>query len=159
MLAFMARTDPFIAPLPAGQAEADAGVQRDVIRTHMPGAPAAALERSGIPESALAGPFPVGEYAAALRGKLRSFARVQIVGELVNVRVSVWGAAPELVVRAGRDDAFAPGARVAGPTVCALGDSTLFVPDGWSGEVDERGTFVLVDRLAHEDSAALEDGA
>jgi N-methylhydantoinase A/oxoprolinase/acetone carboxylase beta subunit len=79
--------------------------------------------------------------------------------ELVNVRVSVWGAAPELVVRAGHDDAFAPGARVAGPAVCALGDSTLFVPDGWSGEVDERGTFVLTDHRAREDSAALEEGA
>jgi N-methylhydantoinase A len=65
--------------------------------------------------------------------------------ELVNVRVSVWGAAPELDVRAGRDDAFAPGARVAGPAVCALGDA--------------RGTFVLVDRRVREDSAALEERA
>ena len=43
---------------------------------------------SGIPDSTLAGPFPVGEYAAALRSKLRSFARVQLVGELVNLRPS-----------------------------------------------------------------------
>jgi exodeoxyribonuclease VII large subunit len=43
---------------------------------------------SGIPGSALAGPFPVGEYAAALRGQLRSFARVQLVGELVNLRAA-----------------------------------------------------------------------
>jgi exodeoxyribonuclease VII large subunit len=42
----------------------------------------------GIPESTLAGPFPVGEYAAALRGRLRSFARVQLMGELVNLRPS-----------------------------------------------------------------------
>lgn len=41
---------------------------------------------AGIPDSGLAGPFPVGEYAAALRSKLRSFARVQLVGELVNLR-------------------------------------------------------------------------
>jgi exodeoxyribonuclease VII large subunit len=40
----------------------------------------------GIPESPLPGPFPVGEYARALRSKLRSFARVQLVGELVNLR-------------------------------------------------------------------------
>jgi exodeoxyribonuclease VII large subunit len=40
----------------------------------------------GIPDSPLAGPFPVGEYAAALRTKLRSFARVQLMGELVNLR-------------------------------------------------------------------------
>ncbi len=44
--------------------------------------------RAGIPDSALAGPFPVGEYAAALRTKLRSLARVQLVGELVNLRPS-----------------------------------------------------------------------
>jgi exodeoxyribonuclease VII large subunit len=40
----------------------------------------------GIPGSDLAGPFPVGEYAAALRLQLRSFTRVQLVGELVNLR-------------------------------------------------------------------------
>ncbi len=51
---------------------------------------ARALARSdaAIPESTLAGPFPVGEYASALRAKLRSFARVQVVGELVNLRPS-----------------------------------------------------------------------
>jgi exodeoxyribonuclease VII large subunit len=43
---------------------------------------------AGIPDSALAGPFPVGEYAAALRSRLRSFTRVQLVGELVNLRPS-----------------------------------------------------------------------
>jgi exodeoxyribonuclease VII large subunit len=42
----------------------------------------------GIPGSGLAGPFPVGEYAHALRGRLRSFAHVQLVGELVNLRPS-----------------------------------------------------------------------
>ncbi|HWX98075.1 MAG TPA: exodeoxyribonuclease VII large subunit [Solirubrobacteraceae bacterium] len=50
--------------------------------------PIAPADGSGIPDSALAGPFPVGEYAAALRAKLRSFARVQLVGELVNLRPS-----------------------------------------------------------------------
>jgi exodeoxyribonuclease VII large subunit len=40
----------------------------------------------GIPDSGLPGPYPVGEYAAALRGRLREFARVQLVGELVNLR-------------------------------------------------------------------------
>jgi exodeoxyribonuclease VII large subunit len=43
---------------------------------------------AGIPESALPGPFAVGRYAADLRQKLRSFARVQLLGELVNLRVS-----------------------------------------------------------------------
>ena len=43
---------------------------------------------AGIPDSGLPGPYPVGEYAAALRSKLRSFARVQLLGELVNMRPS-----------------------------------------------------------------------
>jgi exodeoxyribonuclease VII large subunit len=42
----------------------------------------------GIPESDLSGPYPVGEYASALRAKLRSFARVQLIGELCNLRVA-----------------------------------------------------------------------
>ncbi len=43
---------------------------------------------AGIPDSLLPGPYPVGEYASALRSKLRSFARVQLMGELVNLRPS-----------------------------------------------------------------------
>ncbi len=43
---------------------------------------------AGIPGSELPGPYAVGEYAEALRGRLRAFARVQIVGELVNLRVA-----------------------------------------------------------------------
>jgi exodeoxyribonuclease VII large subunit len=43
---------------------------------------------AGIPDSRLAGPFPVGEYAAALRRQLRSFTNVQLMGELVNLRPS-----------------------------------------------------------------------
>jgi exodeoxyribonuclease VII large subunit len=43
-------------------------------------------ERAGIPGSELAGPFGVGEYAQALREKLRSFTKVQLIGELVNLR-------------------------------------------------------------------------
>src|SRR3984885_9719466 len=42
----------------------------------------------GIPDSDLAGPFAVGEYAVALRSKLRSLTRVQLMGELVNLRPS-----------------------------------------------------------------------
>jgi exodeoxyribonuclease VII large subunit len=34
----------------------------------------------------LPGPYPVGGYAAALRAKLRSFARVQLIGEIANLR-------------------------------------------------------------------------
>ncbi len=43
---------------------------------------------TGIPGSSLPGPWPVGEYAQALRRRLRAFARVQVVGELVNLRVA-----------------------------------------------------------------------
>ncbi len=69
--------------------------------------------------------------------------------ELVNVRVSVWGAAPELAPRADDDrHALGPRARLAGPAVHPLGDSTLYVPDGWSGAVDEHGTIVLDDATA-----------
>jgi exodeoxyribonuclease VII large subunit len=50
--------------------------------------PSSLLAAHGIPDSSLAGPFPVGEYAAALRAKLRSFVHVQLVGELVNLRPS-----------------------------------------------------------------------
>ena len=42
----------------------------------------------GIPGSELAGPFGVGEYARALRVRLRALTRVQLVGELVNLRAS-----------------------------------------------------------------------
>jgi exodeoxyribonuclease VII large subunit len=43
---------------------------------------------AGIPGSDLPGPYGVGEYASALRTRLRTFARVQLVGELVNLRPS-----------------------------------------------------------------------
>jgi exodeoxyribonuclease VII large subunit len=43
---------------------------------------------AGIAGSALPGPYGVGEYAAALRERLRAFARVQLVGELVNLRAA-----------------------------------------------------------------------
>ncbi|HEY5198406.1 MAG TPA: exodeoxyribonuclease VII large subunit [Solirubrobacteraceae bacterium] len=41
---------------------------------------------AGVAGSKLPGPYPVGRYAAGLREKLRGFARVQLVGELVNLR-------------------------------------------------------------------------
>ncbi|HEY0516973.1 MAG TPA: exodeoxyribonuclease VII large subunit [Solirubrobacteraceae bacterium] len=42
----------------------------------------------GIPDSPLPGPYPVGRYAAKLRDRLRKFQRVQLLGELVNLRVA-----------------------------------------------------------------------
>jgi exodeoxyribonuclease VII large subunit len=43
---------------------------------------------AGIEGSALPGPFPVGAYADRLRERLRAFARVQVFGELWNLRMS-----------------------------------------------------------------------
>jgi exodeoxyribonuclease VII large subunit len=48
---------------------------------------------AGIPGSRLTGPWPVGHYAAALRERLRSFARVQVFGEAFGFkagRAKVW---------------------------------------------------------------------
>jgi exodeoxyribonuclease VII large subunit len=43
---------------------------------------------AGIPGSGLPGPYGVGEYAAALRDRLRGFARVQLTGEACDVKVT-----------------------------------------------------------------------
>jgi exodeoxyribonuclease VII large subunit len=76
---------------------------------------------AGIPDSGLAGPYPVGEYASALRAKLRSFVRVQLVGELVNLRPSrarvyfeLRDAAGAIPCAAWRDDWDAMAARAGG---------------------------------------------
>ncbi len=47
----------------------------------------------GIPGSDLTGPWPVGQYAARLRDQLRGFSRVQVFGEVFNLRAGrarVW---------------------------------------------------------------------
>jgi N-methylhydantoinase A len=86
--------------------------------------------------------------------------------ELVTMRLSAWGAAPVLTVAPVRGPEPrvqegrvrlagewlaasilhgepAPGTRLEGPALCALSDSTLLVPPGWSGEVDAHGTIHL----------------
>ena len=87
--------------------------------------------------------------------------------ELVTIRASAWSPAPELrptaahtptpvadirrIVFANADPVLAavfhgelpPGAAIAGPALCALGESTLLVPPGWAGEVDQHGTIHL----------------
>ncbi len=86
--------------------------------------------------------------------------------ELVNMRVSAFGPRPALrltgavatppppagtrVVFDGEwvdaelwRGALPAGARVRGPALCAMDESTLLVPPGWSGTVDEQGTIVL----------------
>ncbi len=50
--------------------------------------------------------------------------------ELVTIRASVWGAAPELSLRGAGSD----GERIEGPAVRPLPEATLYVPPGWSGE-------------------------
>ncbi len=61
--------------------------------------------------------------------------------ELVTIRASVWGAAPELSLRgAGGGESQA---RIEGPAVLALPEATLYVPPGWSGEEDEWGAVHL----------------
>jgi len=86
--------------------------------------------------------------------------------ELVNMRVSAWGSAPQL--RPGGEGAGAtagerrmivfagelveaevyrgepaPGAELHGPALCALPQATLLIPPGWSGRVDPHGTIHL----------------
>jgi N-methylhydantoinase A len=87
--------------------------------------------------------------------------------ELVNLRVSAWGVAPALrlltgsatrarrgsgtVVLGGHETVaethhgeLEPGTPVQGPSICALGEATLLIPAGWSGEADEHGTIHLL---------------
>jgi N-methylhydantoinase A len=59
--------------------------------------------------------------------------------ELVTMRASVWGEAPELSLREGGGDH----GRIEGPAVCPLPEATLYVPPGWSGTADEWGTVRL----------------
>ncbi|MHB8243342.1 MAG: hydantoinase/oxoprolinase family protein [Solirubrobacteraceae bacterium] len=93
--------------------------------------------------------------------------------ELVNIRISAWGAAPRIrpqavaaqqrpagrvseeerpVVFAGEPVAStvligepAPGSILSGPALCALPEATLLIAPGWSGEVDAHGTIHLQD--------------
>jgi N-methylhydantoinase A len=86
--------------------------------------------------------------------------------ELVNVRVSVWGASirlrprPAVTAPAGTDSGeivfagetlratilrgeLTAGTALSGPALCALPHATLLIPPGWSGTVDEHGTVRL----------------
>ncbi len=61
---------------------------RPILDSQMPDQSPRASAALGIPGSSLPGPYPVGEYAAALQRRLRDFARVQLIGEVVNLRIS-----------------------------------------------------------------------
>ena len=61
--------------------------------TSMPGDRRQPRRPDGIPGSALSGPWPVGQYADRLREQLRGFTRVQVFGEVFNLRAGrarVW---------------------------------------------------------------------
>ena len=89
--------------------------------------------------------------------------------ELVNLRVSAWGAAPALRGRTATEQLGEPeartviiagepvtarlfrgeppaGTRLSGPALCALAGATLLIPPGWGGEVDANGTIRLTRR-------------
>ena len=96
--------------------------------------------------------------------------------ELVTMRASAWGAAPDLrpaapgsgwrthergsIVLDGcaheslivRGDP-APGEQIEGPALCAMTDTTLLVAPGWSGETDAHGS-VLLTRSTQSSSRA-----
>ncbi len=103
--------------------------------------------------------------------------------ELVNMRVSAWGAAPDLrpaapsaaggtaaetrrirfagewlAARVDRGEP-APGVALDGPALWALPESTLLIPPGWSGEVDAHGTIHLGRRSERDRAAAGGSGA
>ncbi len=86
--------------------------------------------------------------------------------ELVNVRVSAGGPRPALRLCSAMGEPATPastqvvfegepveaelwrgelpaGTHVCGPALCAMPGSTLLVPPGWSGSVDEHGTVIL----------------
>jgi N-methylhydantoinase A len=99
--------------------------------------------------------------------------------ELVTMRISLWGSAPQLTPRASaaeppraqrREITFAgravesavfrgepaPGSEISGPALWALPEATLLVPPGWSGQVDAHGSIHL--GLAHQSPRAAGTG-
>ncbi|HEX3510873.1 MAG TPA: hydantoinase/oxoprolinase family protein [Solirubrobacteraceae bacterium] len=112
----------------------------------------------------------LGARFAAAHEQRYGYRDEQAAVELVNLRVSAWGEAPSLAPRAGASEhgdeprpserttlvldgerveaalvrgAPEPGSRLEGPALVALRESTLLVPGGWSGSVDEHGTIAL----------------
>ena len=88
------------------------------------------------------------EAFASLHEQRYGYRDQQAEVELVTLRVSVWGGSPTAVPRAedgdgGDGGTLPPGARLSGPAVHALPESTLYIAPGWSGSVDQHGTIRL----------------
>jgi exodeoxyribonuclease VII large subunit len=94
------------------------------------------IVHAGIPGVDLPGPYPVGEYADALRRRLRSFVRVQVAGEVVNLKVTASrvyfelrdarGALPCAMWRADYDNLRLPVALADGTEVVAAGGCDFY---------------------------------
>ncbi len=127
-----------------------------------------AVEEEIYPSAPALDPDALREAFARAHRLRYGYSEVDAGVELVNMRVSVWGAAPVMRLRlAGPAPAsaelreiifdgealaatvlrgeLAPGTRLTGPAVCAFPEATLLVPPGWSAEVDEHGTVHLTD--------------
>jgi N-methylhydantoinase A len=88
--------------------------------------------------------------------------------ELVTLRVSVFGSAPDVRLSAAAGQpprqemrpvwfageelqtlclrgALPPGTELEGPALCALPEATLLLPPGWHGVVDAQGTAILTE--------------
>jgi N-methylhydantoinase A len=112
-------------------------------------------------------PGALGEAFARAHEQRYGYSDPDGLVELVTMRLSAWGAAPELSLRAAGGEPGPtpgrrpirigeevldgeillgeppPGRRLAGPCLCALPEATLLVPPGWQGEVDPHGTIHL----------------
>jgi N-methylhydantoinase A len=64
--------------------------------------------------------------------------------ELVTVRVTGTVPGPEIALTADEDPR--PGTKITGPERISLPESTLLVPEGWAGIVDDNGTIKLTRR-------------
>jgi N-methylhydantoinase A len=112
---------------------------------------ARAQNRSGQPSDNGAPPGPdlLREAFAQAHEQRYGYRDDGVEVELVTIRVSAWGAAPRLRLASAEGEP-APGTAIEGPTVCSLPGSTLYVPDGWRGAVDDYGTVHLHDEGADE---------
>jgi N-methylhydantoinase A len=88
-----------------------------------------AVNLAGAPRAARE---PAGRRSRRVRRMARSSTgrtRLAVAGEWLDAEL--WRCAPP------------PGAHIEGPALCAMPESTLLVPPGWAGTVDELGTIVL----------------